>query len=367
MSGDVMNAFSFFRLLLVLPACLLIGSCARGEGLSTSSRDAQAAPAVSPSSAVPPRIHEPLPEVAEIWRPLVDRLHKDGVSGREVAELFARLGELSQDPMGRKVKELYTGKFMRQPRPADKKESPTASGIPRPWYEGVVTDANARRCRSFINTHYQVFQNAEERYGVPAEVAAALLFVETRLGDYLGGQNAFITLASMSASRDPKIIPDWIEKLPGVEKRFDWVSERMRDKADWAYGELRALVMYSLENGLDPFEIPGSVYGAIGLCQFMPSNISRFAVDGNGDGLVDLFDPADAVFSLCHYLVKHGWKKDLDIKSQVKVLKRYNNLNIYANTILALAEKIGEMPGRPTVRRSQHPSLAAPAAAEGQG
>ena len=41
----------------------------------------------------------------------------------------------------------------------------------------------------------------------------------------------------------------------------------------------------------------------------------------------------------------------MSIPEQIKVLRRYNNLAVYANTILALAEKIREIPGRPTVNR----------------
>jgi membrane-bound lytic murein transglycosylase B len=34
----------------------------------------------------------------------------------------------------------------------------------------------------------------------------------------------------------------------------------------------------------------------------MPSNIKKFAVDGNGDKKIDLFDKADAIFSIGNYL-----------------------------------------------------------------
>lgn len=348
--GEEMSRGSLFRLLLVFPICLFMGSCGR------------ATPPPPVLMEAPPVIAEPAPEritmpsdVATVWHPLIERLANDGIVGSEVNYLFMRLGEApSQDPMGRKVKELYTSKFL---KPAPKAPSavdttpPSPSGIPKPWYKGVVTDANARRCRTFINTHDAAFAEAEQKYSVPTEVAAALLFVETRLGDYLGKENVFLTLASMSASDTPDAIPDWLDQLPGVDKRLDWVAERMVDKSNWAYTELRALIQYSLENGVDPYEIPGSIYGALGLCQFMPSNISRFAVDGSDDGVIDLFAPADAVASLSNYLVRNGWKPGMSQAEQRKILKRYNNLNIYANTILALAEKINTIPGRPQVNR----------------
>ena len=55
--------------------------------------------------------------------------------------------------------------------------------------------------------------------------------------------------------------------------------------------------------------------------------------------------------SLSNYLALHGWKRDSTIPQKIKVLRRYNNLAIYANTILALSEKIREIPGRPAVNR----------------
>ncbi len=75
------------------------------------------------------------------------------------------------------------------------------------------------------------------------------------------------------------------------------------------------------------------------------------AVDGNQDGIIDLFNADDAVHSLSNYLKGHGWKKDMSVAEQIKVLRRYNNLAIYANTILALSKKVEQIPGRPAVNR----------------
>lgn len=350
MKGEDMTRGSWFRLFLVLPLCLVAGSCSRAG-------DAGPEEAAPPPPALERKLESvtvTLENVPEVWRPLLVRLEADGISGQEISWLFVRLGEqLSQDPMGHKVRELYNSKYF--PKPRSKEQVPAVEGgepIPKPWYKGVVTDANARRCRSFINMYAPAFHAAEETYGVPTEVAAALLFVETRLGDYLGEQNAFVTLASMAASRSPEDIPDWVTALPDqAPEKLEWISRRMVDKADWAYAELRHLLQYSLKNGVDPFEIPSSRYGAVGLCQFMPSSVTMFAQDGNGDGIIDLFDPADAVASLSNYLILHGWKKDSSLSQKIKALRRYNNLAIYANTILALAEKIREIPGRPAVNR----------------
>jgi len=215
-------------------------------------------------------------------------------------------------------------------------------------YPKVVTPENAAECRDFIAQHEAAFARAETLYQVPRSIAAALLFVETRLGRSLGKQNALYTLASMAASRDPGQLGLWLEKLDLSESRLDWIGETMRKRSDWAYKELVALLAYVRANNIDPLTVPGSIYGAMGICQFMPSNIPLFAVDGNGDGVIDLFQIDDAVASLSNYLVQNGWKPNADRKTQFEALKRYNRLNIYANTILCLADLVrGEPMGRP--------------------
>ena len=275
------------------------------------------------------------------WQNLSAKLQHDGLDSRHTREVFARL-DLSPSPvpMGIKVKELYSNKFLPRPKARPQKSFETKLGIPGPWFKGVVTTANARTCRDFINKHAVAFAKAELNYGVPSEVAAALLFVETRLGGYLGKHNAFYMLASMSVTRNPADIPEYINKLQGADQHLPWIQEKMNVKADWAYSELKALLAYCYANDLDPLQIKGSVYGAIGLCQFMPSNISRYAVDGNGDGVINLFTVDDAVASLSNYLRRNGWRTGLSIDKQTRV---YNAMDIYAHTILALAKTIRKL------------------------
>lgn len=274
---------------------------------------------------------------ASAWQPVLHRLAADGLDTPQVRAWFARLPDtVSQDPMGRKVLELYTRAFI--PRVID----PDAPKLPKPLvYKNVITDENIAKCRAFIHEHALAFALAELRSGVPKEIAAALLFVETRLGSYLGSESALYTLASMASTRDPQDINGWFDQLPGYEEHLDWMQSLMPKRADWAYKELRALIRHGIASNADIVQMQGSIYGAVGICQFMPSNLIPYAVDGNGDGIVDLFTVADAVASLSNYLVKHGWKSGLPRAQQHKLLKRYNNADIYANTILTLAEGIG--------------------------
>jgi membrane-bound lytic murein transglycosylase B len=61
---------------------------------------------------------------------------------------------------------------------------------------------------------------------------------------------------------------------------------------------------------MDPLSFYGSFAGAIGLPQFMPGSIRRFAVDFDGDGKIDLRNsPADAIGSIASFLSQHGWRR----------------------------------------------------------
>ncbi len=282
-----------------------------------------------------------------LWQDLSMRLQEDGLDVQKTRTLFARLETPpSLKPMGTKIKELYSNRFLS--RPAESKPQPqqsvqTSLGIPGPWFKGVVNRQNAQKCREFIKSNSASFRKAEDRYGVPREVGAALLFVETRHGAFTGSQNAFLSLASMSVKRSPEEVVRHIGDLPGAWDRLDWIESRIDEKSEWAYKELKALLEYCWANGLDPMEVPGSVYGAIGMCQFMPSNIPLFGEDGNGDGVIDLFDAPDAILSLSRYLSENGWRRGMDLQGQVKALMRYNRMTKYAHTILALAKTIEDI------------------------
>ncbi len=336
---------SLHRFFLLSLLCLSLGACAGQTHTSQSSASfAESGWSDSDNSW------------QEAWKELSVQLQKDGLDPQKTQELFARLNTPpSQEPMGEKIKELYSALYLpkaKTEKPAQKrkkakvkaKKKPVDTlGIPGPWFNGVVTKANAQKCLDFIQANYSAFARAERRYGVPAEIAAALLFVETRLGTYMGRQNAFFSLASMSVTRQPRHIASYLDSLPGMRDHQVWMRVRMEDKARWAYSELKALLTYCFDNGIDPYSIPGSLYGAIGMCQFIPSNLPLFAVDGDMDGVTDIFKAPDAIASLSNYLCENGWRRGLPLSGQVNVLMRYNKMKKYAYTILALAKTMEQL------------------------
>jgi membrane-bound lytic murein transglycosylase B len=240
---------------------------------------------------------------------------------------------------------LYRSKFPPPPPPPGTPRPPKPPRLRR--YPNGVTPENAAECRTFIALHEAVFARIEKSSAVPRSIAASLLFVETRLGRSPGKHKVLYALASMAAARDPSRLGPWMEKLNHPEKHLDWIGETMRKRSDWAYTEFVAFLTYVRANNIDPLSVMGSIYGAMGMCQFIPSNIPIFAVDGDNDGVIDLYQIDDAVASLSNYLVRHGWKPDSDRKAQFAALRRYNHEDVYANTILCLADLVrGEAGGQ---------------------
>lgn len=286
--------------------------------------------------------------VSACWQPLVQALVKDGFEEEYIRLQFSQLGAArSTKPMETKIGELFRNSFAPKKKTAAKKqgrqiEYDKDSGIPLPWFKDIVVPENIAKCRSFIETNQDAFRSAYARFGVPPETAAALLFVETRLGTYLGKHSAFSNLAGMASTRHPDDIRSFINSLEmpsGMDNtsRDKWIRSKMLAKSDWAYAELKALLAYCRNNDIEPMSLPGSIYGAIGLCQFMPSNLPVFGCDGDGDGIINVFEPSDAVASLSRYLSRNGWNRSDTVESKLKVLRTYNNMQVYANTVLALA------------------------------
>ncbi len=342
-------------------------AAAAGPAATTAGTQKKAEKITFPASRVTPLqpkrdMHS---SVAETWMPLLLRLHNDGIEMGYLRSMFGRMGDsYSHEPMGSKVNELFTLKFV--PRPPRK--TPVKKPDGPPVYKSMVTPESVAKCKAYLDAHAAAFTRMEEQYGVPKEVVVGLLMVETRLGTFLGHNSSFWSLACMAAADKPDRVEPALRALPlpMTADKEEWLQKVLRERSAWAYKELLALIRHGMKNNLDPLAMPGSVYGAIGICQFMPSNLPKFAVDGNKDGKIDLFDPEDAIPSVGNYLKEHGWAgKDRDIHH--KTLKRYNKSTVYANTILAIADAVAVPPGSVTADAGKPVSAGTKTAAKNAG
>ncbi|UQZ88298.1 hypothetical protein C4J81_03380 [Deltaproteobacteria bacterium Smac51] len=196
-----------------------------------------------------------------------------------------------------------------------------------------------------ILAHYradrELFNAMSRKYNVPGEVAAAIMWVETGYGNYFGKHLAASQLASMAAAAyDFDVVAPAVSDLvrsDGGAKT--WLKDTAVKRGGWAADELAALLSYSFQNGHDPTSFPGSIYGAIGYGQFMPSNVLKYGVDGSGDGKVDMFNKADAIYSIGNYLKAHGWTGGgMSEEARRAVIMKYNKSGVYVNTVLYVAD-----------------------------
>ena len=164
--------------------------------------------------------------------------------------------------------------------------SPAPPGFKRSWQAYRARFLDGLRIREglrFWSEHEAWLDLAATRFGVPPEIVVAIIGVETLYGRITGEFRVLDVLTTLA---------------------FDYPQ-----RGDYFRDELEQFLLYSREAGLDVFSVRGSFAGAIGLPQFMPRSIRRFAVDLDGDGVIDLqSNPADAIGSVASFLAGHGWR-----------------------------------------------------------
>lgn len=167
----------------------------------------------------------------------------------------------------------------------------------RSWVRYRERFVNARRVGAgltFMAEHARELEAAEARYGVPREIIAAIIGVETEYGVNPGRFKVFEALATLAFRYPPR--------------------------AAYFRGELEQFLLFTRENGMDDLAVKGSYAGAIGIPQFMPSSLRRYAVDFDGNGQIDLRGSSkDAVGSVAAFLEAHGWRRGAAIALPVQV------------------------------------------------
>ena len=211
-------------------------------------------------------------------------------------------------------------------------------------YDQFLTQSSIDKAIEYLGRHHKALKRAQSVYGVEGEVVGAIILVESRLGTLIGKRMVFNTLSSLAVLDNKdcrnRLWHSYVkDKTDGSKHEFDsWASR----KSSWAYNELKAYLKYVNTQGLDPFSMRGSYAGALGIAQFMPSSLLRFAQDGNRDGKINLYDHEDAIESIANYLKRHGWRPNLKRHEAFRILLRYNHSKYYAETILKVAERLGK-------------------------
>ncbi|AQV00871.1 lytic murein transglycosylase [Desulfococcus multivorans] len=208
-------------------------------------------------------------------------------------------------------------------------------------YDQFLDPAMIRKARRYMTLHRETLETAERDFGVDPGVITAILLVETRLGTYVGNRRVINTFSTMAALSDSAVRDALWNAISGntALSRDAFEAKALR-KSSWAYDELKSFLRYTRRYNIDPLSVKGSYAGALGYCQFLPSNILKLGRDGNRDGHLDLFDHADAIASVASYLKHHGWRPGLSDQKAADVVYTYNHSRYYVNTVLKITKKL---------------------------
>lgn len=213
-------------------------------------------------------------------------------------------------------------------------------------YTKTYNDKAVEKSKQFLADNIEVLTKVEEKYGVPKEVITSLLWIETKHGTYTGSNQIVSVFFSAAMANQKEYLDQNIQNLKdafqGTDEelieQINKVKNRSNKKTEWALNELVALEKLSKISPTPVLELQGSWAGAFGWSQFLPSSYISWAVDGDNDGKIDLFNKIDAIYSVANYLKTNGWKDTEEAKKAA--VFHYNNSTEYVNAVLTLAEKI---------------------------
>ncbi len=89
-----------------------------------------------------------------------------------------------------------------------------------------------------------------------------------------------------------------------------------------------------LDRGTPRYRLKGSYAGATGYPQFMPSAVLRLAVDGDGDGIKNIWsNEMDGLASIANYLREAGWKPNVAWGVPVRVPNSFNRQSVVSKLV----------------------------------
>lgn len=150
------------------------------------------------------------------------------------------------------------------------------------YLDRVLPQSKIESAREKFQQHREPLLAVSRKTGVQSEYIVALWALESHFGRLQGKEDVVSALATMA---------------------FEGRREAFFTK------ELIAALQMIQQKHIDAAMMKGSWAGAMGQNQFMPSSFLTYGMDGDGDGIIDIWHNNDDVFaSTANYLAKEGWK-----------------------------------------------------------
>ena len=173
-----------------------------------------------------------------------------------------------------------------------------------------------RRGKSLKKQNAALFDRIEARYGVPAGPLLAIWGMETGFGGFLGKEHTISAVATLAYDC----------------RRSDYFTNQL-------YATLQLV-----QKGVLSTSARGAAHGEIGQTQFLPANVLKYGVDGDGNGRIDLVgSKADALASTANFLRGHGWSAGGGYQpgqGNFGALQGWNAASVYQRAIAIIGAEI---------------------------
>jgi membrane-bound lytic murein transglycosylase B len=152
------------------------------------------------------------------------------------------------------------------------------------YMKNALSTTRIARGQQLMAEHRELFNDVQQKYGVQPHYLTSFWGLESNFGQYTGGFSVLNALATLA-----------------------WDPRRAQMFRDQFLTALRIID----EGHITPEGMTGSWAGAMGQLQFMPDTFEAYAVDGDGDGKIDIWGSLpDVLHSAANYLSQAGWKGD---------------------------------------------------------
>jgi membrane-bound lytic murein transglycosylase B len=160
-----------------------------------------------------------------------------------------------------------------------------------------LTNYHIQTGRKKLAEHKELFDRLSKKYGIPAQYLVSFWGLETNFGRNKGKMSVLNSLATLACD----------------ERRSEYFTAELFD------------LFYLIDNKtVTTKQLAGSWAGAMGHMQFMPSALKKYALDGDDDGKVDVWQSeADALTSAANYLNSIGWLEKERWGRQVQLPKNF--------------------------------------------
>ena len=146
----------------------------------------------------------------------------------------------------------------------------------------------------------------ERKFGVEASVLMSIYGHETSYGTVTGGFDLLPALATLA------------------------YEGRRRELFESEFVAALRLI----DRGTPRYRLKGSWAGATGYPQFMPSAVLRLAVDGDGDGVANIWgNEIDGLASIANYLREAGWKAGVHWGIPVRVPSGFDRRSVASRLV----------------------------------